>query len=419
LIKAYILSTGNELLLGTTIDSNSVYLSKKLRELGIKVIGKITVGDTRENLESAFRLAISSAEVVICTGGLGPTFDDLTKEVVCGLMKCKMQINQEIVDNLKAYFISRNRPMPDNNLSQAMFPPEATILPNRFGTAPGMYLPVQQDKKIILLPGPPCEMRNMYVEEVEPRLKEDFNLQQNKSNTRIIKVFGPGESQVDQILAGITKEVDKSNIALLAHDGEVHIRITAEDDQENSSEVLEPIVEAVKVKLKDKIYGYDNDNLVSVVVQLLKERGQCLASAESCTGGLLSKLITDMPGSSEIFWGSVVSYSNQAKMKLLGVSPETLENYGAVSRETAREMAIGIRKVSGADYGLSITGIAGPDGGTKTKPVGLVYIALAADNTCIVKELRSRGNRKSIRIISTKSVLDLLRRQLLAGGISS
>ncbi|MEN6349039.1 MAG: competence/damage-inducible protein A [Syntrophomonas sp.] len=413
--KAYVISTGTELLLGTTIDSNSVFLSEKLTEIGIKVIGKSTVGDNRTHIYNAFELGMRSADLIISSGGLGPTEDDLTKEVACEVAGSKMELLAEEATRLREFFSARKRAMPERNLKQAMFPPEAIILKNDMGTAPGMYLN-KNGKIVILLPGPPREMKNMYLQEVEQRLKDDFNIEENPVVRKTVKVLGPGESQVDEMLADLFKDPRGYSLALLAMDGEIHIKITAEGKNINESQkILEEISKQVEERMGKCIFAYDNETLNSTVAHLLVEKNMTLALAESCTGGLLAKMITDLPGSSGYFWGSVTSYSNEAKQMFLNVNENTLKKYGAVSETTAREMAIGILKKSGVDLALAITGIAGPDGGNDEKPVGLVYIALAYNDECRVKEMRFVGGREAVRILAAKTALDLLRRYLAGG----
>jgi len=414
--KAYIISTGTELLLGSTMDTNSVFISERLFENGIRVIGKSVVGDNEETIRQAFRLGLESTDVVISSGGLGPTLDDLTKTIACEVMGCTMELVEEELQRLEDFFARRKRKMPEINRKQAMFPHEAKILKNPLGTAPGMYLN-KNGKIIVLLPGPPREMKPMLVNEALPLLVSDFGPECQKAHMRTIKVLGPGESQVDEMLAEIIEDPRGCSLALLAKDGEVHVKVTAEGADEASSQIiLDELSQKITAKLGEAVFGYDDDTLVSVVSKLMAEREQKLAVAESCTGGLLSKMISDLAGSSEYFWGSVISYSNEAKRLFLGVQESTLEQYGAVSPETAREMAVGIRSRSGTDYGIGITGIAGPDGGTEAKPVGLVYIALADAEDCIVKEMRFVGGRDGIRMLSARTALDILRRRMLATG---
>lgn len=417
MLHACIISTGTELLLGSTVDSNCIFLSQKLSDLGIRVITRFTVGDNREQIKNAFINAFKLADLVICSGGLGPTLDDLTKEIACEVAGCQMELVEEEVGKLQEYFARRKRKMPEANLKQALFPKEAIILNNSKGTAPGMYLK-KHGKVLILLPGPPREMQAMYLQEVETLLKSDFNLDDKYSASCTIKVIGPGESQVDEMLADITNEPRGCSIALLAHDGEVHIRVTAEgENYAHSKQILREISGQIENTMDKYVFGHDAETLPRVVADFLVSKGKRLAVAESCSGGLLAQMITDLPGSSGYFWGSVTSYSNEAKVKFLGVKEETLESHGAVSRETAEEMARGILSKSGCDFSLAITGIAGPDGGTWEKPVGLVYIALATKDICTVKEMHFAGGREAVRMLSAKTALDMLRRQLQYGGI--
>lgn len=408
--NAYIISTGSELLLGTTPDTNSMFVAARLMEMGIKVIGKITVGDNKEQLSRAFQTGIESADMVISTGGLGPTFDDLTKIVASEIMGCTLILRPEEEERLRNWFAKRERAMPDINLRQAMFPAEAVVLANSKGTAPGMYLQ-KNGKTIILLPGPPREMRNMYLNEVEPLLKKDFAADMTKIIRKNIKIMGLGESQVEERLGDLMDCPAGLSMALLAAQGEVHIRLAAEAGN-GGDKALSDLTARIVERMGRNVFGFDDQTLVAKTAGLLISRGKKLALAESCTGGLLGKMITDIPGSSQYFWGGVVSYSNASKQLMLGVREETLTQYGAVSQETAREMARGILKISGADLALAITGIAGPSSENSEKPVGLVYIALAHEDTCDVKELRFGLGRDLIRILAAKSALDFLRRQM-------
>ncbi|NSW83083.1 MAG: competence/damage-inducible protein A [Syntrophothermus sp.] len=414
--QAYIISTGTELLLGDVVETNSVFISRRLASMGIRVVGKSVVGDSRSSLEKAFKLGLEIADIVIATGGLGPTRDDLTKEVACGVMGCSLELRPEEVARIREFFKRRNRDMPESNLRQAMFPPEARVLSNPRGTAPGMFLE-KDGRTVILLPGPPREMQPMFSEEVEPLLRQKLGEKTGLVKTRVIKVIGPGESKVEEMIKEFLDEPRGVSIALLAEEGEIHVRITCEGEDHEQVETRLAALETGLVKtLGQNVFGYDNDTLAAVVSCMLRERGLRVAFAESCTGGLLAKMVTDLPGSSNIFWGGVVSYSNEAKIRILGVSPSTLASFGAVSPETAGEMAQGIRSRSGADIGIGITGIAGPDGGTPEKPVGLVYMGLADANRVLTKELRLTGGRESIRTLTAKSALDWLRRYLTGRG---
>lgn len=412
--RVCIISTGTELMLGSTVDSNANFLSQRLTDLGFKVVTRYTVGDSEEYIREAFTQGLRQADLVISSGGLGPTLDDLTKQAACQVLGVETVLNEEEVQRLHEYFRRRNREMPEANLKQAMFPEQAQILPNQVGTAPGMYF-AHQGKAVALLPGPPREMEHMYLNALETVLKKEFSIKP-KVARKTVKVLGPGESQVEALLGNLMEQSDYS-LALLACDGEVHVKVSAEDqDLEKAKVIRNQAISQIEEKLAPHVFGYDDDTLESQLAVLLEQRGLRLAVAESCTGGLLAKIITDVPGSSSYFWGSVCSYSNNAKEAFLDVSTQTLNRFGAVSPETAAEMATGLRERSGADYTLSITGIAGPDGGTVEKPVGLVFIGLAGPEGCSVKELRFVGHREAIRILAAKSALDLLRRHMTGGG---
>lgn len=417
--KAYLISTGTELLLGNTVDSNSMFLAQKLAETGIKVIGKSIVGDNRETISVAFKTGLELADLVVATGGLGPTRDDLTKEVACEAMGCELQMVEEELHGIEEFFARRHRKMADCNRKQAMFPQEARVLKNRLGTAPGMYL-ARDGKVVILLPGPPREMQDMYIMAAEPLLLQEKGLVGSGVQSRLIKVFGPGESQVEEMLKGVLDDQQDYSMALLAQEGEVHIKFTADSlDGNQTRQRLNELCQRIEKALGRNVFAYDEETLTGVVAKQLQQQGLSLAVVESCSGGLLSKMITDLPGSSEYFWGGAVSYSNAAKRTLLGVKEETLQAYGAVSSETAAEMALGLQKVSGADVAVSITGVAGPDGGSEDKPVGLVYFGVVWQQEVKVKEMRFVGDRNAIRTLAAKSALDLVRRRFLSGEAQS
>lgn len=415
MITAYIVSTGTELMLGTTVDTNSIFLSASLTRLGIKVLGKIVVSDDEGDIRCAFKTGLALADMVICSGGLGPTKDDLTKDIACEVMNCQAVLVAEELERVKGYFSKRGRPMPDSNIKQAMFPPEAVILRNQRGTAPGMYLK-KDDRLIVLLPGPPHEMKSMYIQEVETLLAVEYGLLETADVSRIIKVFGPGESQIEVILGELMEQQEGYNMALTAKSGEIHIGIQVfGTNLKERQQKLEDLTQQVKEKLGNNVFGVDQDTMLEITASGLKRLGKKIALAESCTGGLLAKMFTDLPGSSDYFWGGVTSYSDEAKQVLLGVKAETLHRYGAVSSATAEEMVRGLVSIAGTEVGISITGIAGPSGGSEEKPVGLVYIALMFDGNCTVKELRYGGQRDMIRMLASRTALDMVRRKLDTG----
>ncbi|KUG03805.1 c-terminal domain of cina type s [hydrocarbon metagenome] len=414
MVTAYIVSTGTELLMGSTSDTNSIFLSRQLIELGIKVQGKIVVGDDAGDIKRAFEYGLSAADMVISSGGLGPTNDDLTKEMACEVMDCQAVLIDEELERVKNYFIKRGRPMPESNIKQAMFPPGAVILRNKRGTAPGMYLR-QKAKLIVLLPGPPHEMKSMYFNEVEPRLADEYALWDKSYACRTIKVFGPGESQVEVMLGELIERPQGYSMALTAKSGEIHIGIQVYGKDINECpKKLDEITNRVREKLGNNIFGVDEDTMLDITASSLKRQNKRIALAESCTGGLLAKMLTDLPGSSDYFWGGVTAYNDEAKQLMLGVKEETLDKYGAVSFETAEEMVRGLVNISGTDVGVSITGIAGPSGGSDDKPVGLVYIGVICDGVYNVKELRFGGQRDMIRVLAARTALDMVRRILNA-----
>jgi nicotinamide-nucleotide amidase len=410
--KAYIVATGTELLLGNTADTNALFLSRELSALGTRVIGRSTVGDNREMIKNALRTAYDMADLVICTGGLGPTADDLSREMAAEVLDMPLVFNEKEQAKIQDYFSRRRREMSQSNHKQAMFPPEAVILTNRVGTASG-FMVTRNDKIMVLLPGPPHEMEVVFKEELEPRLRDWLGKSNSVIVSRTVKVMGPGESQVESMIADVMADPEGCSMALLAVTGEVHIRVSRKAHVRSEAEkIVNSVVERLRRDLGDNIYGEEEETLPGLVISLLGGKGYTIALAESCTGGMVGKMLTDVPGSSAAFWGGVISYSNQAKTRILGVSEETLKRYGAVSPETAREMANGIRTLAGTTFGISLTGIAGPEGGTPEKPVGLVYLGLATKRDVQAKELRLMGTRNSIRTIAAKSALDWLRRTM-------
>lgn len=409
---AYIVSTGTELLLGNTIDTNALYLSRELSAMGIRVIGRTTVGDNREMIVNGLRTGYDLAELVVCTGGLGPTLDDLSREAAAEVLNLPLVHSEPELERIRRYFACRRREMPESNRKQAMFPACARILVNRAGTASG-FMVSRNGKNLVLLPGPPREMEVVFKESLQPVLRDLIHQTGRVVLTRTIKVVGLGESQVESLLGDVIADPDGCSIALLAKDGEVHIRVTRDGATESAAEsTLESVIERMRKNLGDNIYGEGDETLPGVIIRLLSNKGYNVALAESCTGGMAAKMLTDIPGSSAVFWGGVVSYSNEAKTRILGVSDETLKRYGAVSPETAREMARGMRNLAGSTFGISLTGIAGPEGGTYEKPVGLVYLGMATAEGEETRELRLMGGRDGIRTLAARTALDWLRRTL-------
>lgn len=408
-MKAEILCVGTELLLGDIVNTNAVYLAKELAKLGINVYHQAVVGDNPERLKASLKEALSRCDLVITTGGLGPTCDDLTKETAAEVLKLPMEENAEELQHIKEYFKKINRTMTDNNRKQALIPKGAVILKNGFGTAPGI-LAENNGKFLALLPGPPREMRPMFDNELAPILKKYTG---KTLVSRTIHIFNVGESSVESKLKDLMNSLENPTLAPYAKDGEVLLRVTAAaESTEKGYEMIEPVIEKVRETIGNEyIYGIDVGNLQTALVKALHEKNLKIATAESITGGLVSKRITEVSGSSEVFECGICSYSNNIKHSVLGVSQETLDTFTEYSAETALEMAKGFRRISGADIGISTTGIAGPNGGTDEKPVGLVYVAVDSDNYSDVKKLLlSRGfseEREFIRYLASSHALYL------------
>ncbi|NLY44228.1 MAG: competence/damage-inducible protein A [Clostridiaceae bacterium] len=409
-MKAEIIAVGTELLLGQILNTNAQYLSVQLSQLGIDVFFQTVVGDNAMRLEETVRTALQRAEVVILTGGLGPTKDDLTKETVAKILDIPLKLHQESLDRIKGYFEKMCRPMSSNNEKQAMLPEGCIVLPNDVGTAPGCI--VEKDKNIvILLPGPPNEMQLMFKQHVYPylRSRSPFIIY-----SKVLRVFGTGEASLAEELMDIFENQTNPPVTPYAKQGEVTLRITAKaENEEEAKKLIEPLEQEIRKRLGKRIYGIDEESLEQVVARLLMEQKKTLATAESCTGGLLAQKITSIPGISQCFNTGVITYSNESKVKLLGVLQETLDKFGAVSHQTALEMAEGIRNRYKADIGIAITGIAGPGGGTSKKPVGLVYIGMAVPDKSWYQELHLSGTRERIRNLSTMYALDMIRLYLL------
>lgn len=410
-MKAEIISVGTELLLGHTINSDAAHIARGLAEFGIDLTHTQVVGDNEQRLFEALQLAAARCDLIITSGGLGPTKDDLTKETVAKFAGLALVNDQSTLERIKKYFGSA--PMTDNQLKQALAPEGSVIFPNDYGTAPGMAVPFDQHKFVVLLPGPPKELLPMWKNYVEPFLAKLTNA---TIVSRIIRTFGIGEGDCAARLGDLLDGINPT-VAPYASEGEMFLKVTAKaKDSLQAHQLIEPIVVKIQQILGDVIYGVDKENLEQVVVELLCQNKLKISTAESCTGGLLAKRITDIPGASAIFDLGVISYANCAKEKILNV-PETLLNkVGAVSPEVAEKMATGILNLAGSDFGIGITGIAGPDGGTPEKPVGLVYIALATKNNINILEMRPKGKQQTrswIRRRAASNALDMLRRHLL------
>lgn len=409
-MKAEIISVGTELLLGHTVNTDATHVARELSALGMDLLQVHTVGDNPQRLEKALREALERAEVVITTGGLGPTEDDLTKETVALVAEAPLEEHADSMARLREYF--GTRPMSANQAKQAMLPRGSVAFPNLAGTAPGCATPAGEGRWVLMLPGPPSELLPMLHDSAVPFLR---SMSGSVISSFMVKTFGIGEGVAALRIAGLTGSANPT-AATYAGDAEMFVRVTAKAQDAAAAEALAaPMVAEVRKLLGHFVYGVNVAGLETVVVQDLARQGKTLATAESCTGGLLAKRITDQPGASDVFGYGMVTYANKAKERLLGVPHDMLCAHGAVSPEVARAMAQGACKYSGADYGIGITGVAGPGGGTPQKPVGLVYIALSDAEHVWLRVMRPQGRylgREWTRRLASSHALDMLRRRL-------
>ena len=406
---AEILCTGEELLLGDIVNTNAAFLSAQLTELGLCVYHHSVVGDDPKRLGDCVSEGLSRSDIVIVSGGLGPTKDDLTKETVGKLFGREMKLHNESLCAIREYFAKTGRVMSKNNEKQAMMPEGAIVFPNHFGTAPALALENDRGKSVIMLPGPPSELVPLFFEQVVPYIK-------SKSPTAIVSknihFFGIGESALAERLDGFLTDTHDLTAATYCKEGEVRIRITARADSEEQAERAcdEYAQKIMRTEAGAFVYGVDIGTIENAVVKALHESGLTLSAAESCTGGLVAKRITDISGCSDVFLGGCVTYTNDVKQRLVGVSAETLERYGAVSEQTASEMAHGVRIATGSDIGISVTGIAGPTGGTLETPVGTVFIGISTKNGEDVRKLSlsPMRSREYIRQASATNAFDMV-----------
>lgn len=405
-----ILSIGTELLMGQVANTDAQYISRRLSALGISVYHHTVVGDNPARVKDALNTALQRSDIVITTGGLGPTEDDLTKETVAEYLSLPLYEDQESVDRIEERLLRYGQTITANNYKQALIPEGAIIMPNDRGTAPGCIIE-KDDKTVAILPGPPGEMQDMFEKRLFPYLEKKSG---QTLVSRYLHIFGVGESMIETRLMDLF-HLGSPTLALYCSTAETTARLSVMVDRfEDAAPILNPVEKEIRRRMGNALYAEGiNQTMPSTVLRMLKERNKRVSFAESCTGGLLASSLVDISGASDVFDMSFVTYSNEAKSKILGVDPGILASFGAVSPECARAMAMGALEKSHADYALSITGIAGPDGGTAEKPVGLVYIGIADKEGGYAHRFNFRGSRDQIRISSVKHALNLLRLTML------
>jgi nicotinamide-nucleotide amidase len=420
-VEIELINTGSELLLGRVLNTHQQWLCRRLADLGHVVARQVAVPDTAHDIQQSVREALTRADLVMVTGGLGPTSDDITRDLIAELLGKKLVRDEAVFTHIKNYFAARQRPMPANNDVQAMVPEGATVLPNPNGTAPGLAIQIlanansinENPQWLVMLPGPPRELRPMFDDFVVPILRREFPLKV-PFVCRTLRSGGIGESAVQEKiqppLAALV--ADGLEIGYCARVGQVDVRLTARGaDAENIVRAGEAVVQQI---LGANIYGFDDEEIEQVVARLLIEKRKTLALAESCTGGGIANRVTNVPGASAVFLGGVVSYANEAKEKFLGVCAKTLQQHGAVSEAVARELAEGAREKFGADFAIAVTGIAGPSGGTPDKPVGTVFIALAGAFGTVVERKLNSYEREAFKQLTAQQALELLRTKLVS-----
>lgn len=411
---AELISVGTELLLGNIVNTNAAYLSKQCATLGLSVYYQTTVGDNEVRLQEALKQALGRADLVILTGGLGPTQDDLTKEVVAKTIGETLVTDIRTKEYIVQYFKNKGiNQIPENNMRQAQIIDGSTVFDNEWGTAPGLIIVTKKGKRIILLPGPPNEMEPMFEKYIIPYV---MNITGNTIYSGVVKLCGIPESQVEMMILDLIEAQTNPTIATYANCGEVHIRVTAKaKDEEEAKSLVNPIVTELKLRFKDAVYTTEEEEtLEDVVVKLLQKHELTVVTAESCTGGMVASRIVNVAGASNVLKESFITYSNKAKRKYLDVNKETLKKYTAVSEKTAKEMAKGAALNTDCDTSISITGLAGPDGGTDETPVGTVFIGCYVKDKTVVERHQFQGNRLKVRQQATTFALDLLRRCVIA-----
>lgn len=416
-MNAEVITVGTELLLGQIIDTNSVYLSRKLAEIGVNLYYRTTVGDNTDRLKSAIDIAIKRADIIILTGGLGPTVDDITRQAISEYTGKKLIFENEILLKIDEFFKNRNIIMPECNKIQAYIPEGAIVIENRVGTAPGFIIEYQS-KTIIAMPGVPREMQPMMESTVIPYILQKSGYMKNIIKYKTVKVTGLPESGVNDRIKDLFETLENPTIGVLAHQTEIEIRITAKaESKEKADDLIENVKEKIYERLGEYIFAEDEETLEQKVADMLLKKGMKISTAESCTSGLLSFKLTSISGSSNYYMGGINVYSNYAKIELLGVNRETIEKYGTVSEECAKELASNCRKKFKTDIGVSITGIAGPSGGTDEKPVGLVFIGIDFNDNINAYKYNFAGTREIVRVRSVQMALFNLYKLLKGKGI--
>ena len=411
MLSAEIIAIGSELLAPNRTDTNSLWLTERLNRLGIDVKLKTIVGDDDARLEELIKDAVKRSRVVITTGGLGPTEDDITRKVVARALGRRLTLDETMLDEIRTRFQSFGVTMPERNSRQAMVIDGSEVLPNPNGTAPGLYLE-HAGCAIALLPGPPRENQPMFENHVQARLEKLSG--ETRFARRVLRVAGMGESAVDEKIAPIYSQYENPQTTILFNSSEIEIHLRAHGRTEAEAEsLLDDLSLKLEKELGNSVFSFRGETMEEVVGRRLAITGFTLAVAESCTGGLVAQRLTNVPGSSGYFIEGVVTYSNESKTRLLGVDKKLIRDHGAVSKEVARDMARGVRHRAKTDFGLAVTGIAGPGGGTEEKPVGLVYIALADDAHTEHKRFKLPGDRELVRWRASQAALDMLRRRLI------
>lgn len=410
-MKVEVISIGDELLIGQTVNTNASWMGMALRDIGANIDYGTVIRDEKSMMRDAFDLAFSRVDVVLVTGGLGPTKDDITKKVLCEYFGTELVQNDEVLAHVRGFFESRGRKMLDVNILQAHVPSNATVLHNNFGTAPGMWFE-HEGKILVSMPGVPYEMKSIMTDHLIPRLEDRFEL--DKLYYKTLQIQGMGESYIAELIKDIEEELrtDELSLAYLPSPGLVRLRVSAKDTSVNR-EKIQGYISRIEDLLPKHAFGYEDDSLPEVIGKLLRDRGETVTTIESCTGGAVAAAITSIPGASDYFHGATVTYSDAIKSGVVGVESKTLKQFGAVSQQTVEEMAHGGRKLMNATYGVALSGIAGPEGGTDEKPVGTVWIAIATSEgvfskKCLFEKDRSRNIRRSVL-----TALNLLRCEIL------